>query len=109
MLLVFRYALAALGAAARERRELALENIAVGRQNLIRDRQAASRSYSCVSSPSTGQLTMRPAAAGFAPDCSSGTCSSNLMPQCDVLEHQLASFPGGRPQRRERVSEDQQH
>ncbi len=30
MLLVFRYALAALGAAARERRELALENIAVG-------------------------------------------------------------------------------
>ncbi len=32
MLLVFRYALAALGAAARERRELALENIALRHQ-----------------------------------------------------------------------------
>jgi hypothetical protein len=30
----------------------------------------------------------------------------DLMPQRDVLERQLASFPGGRRQRRERVSEE---
>ena len=37
--------------------------------------QAASRSYSCVSPPSTGRLTMRPMFAGLARARSSGTCS----------------------------------
>ena len=39
--------------------------------------QAASRSYSRVSPPSTGRLTIRPAAAGLARGCSRGTWSSS--------------------------------
>ena len=33
----------------------------------------------------------------------------DLVPQRDVLERELASFPGDRPHRRERISEDQPH